>query len=94
MVQNGRIAAFKCKCTREDNKSLFTGDWRFGIQFAVCTLKCAHGNGQFEIVIIPCGSVCIAVNRQVSCFASGKGTVDDSSHLGTDQQAGAVNLAV
>ena len=94
MVQNGRIAAFKCKCTREDNKSLFTGDRRFGIQFAVCTLKCAHGNGQFEIIIIPCGSVCIAVNRQVSCFASGKGTVDDSSHLGTNQQAGAVNLAV
>ena len=46
----------------EDNKSLFTGDRRFGIQFAVCTLKCAHGNGQFEIVVIPCRSVCIAVN--------------------------------
>ena len=94
IVQNGRIAAFKCKCTREDNKSLFTGDRRFGIQFAVCTLKCAHGNGQFEIVVIPCRSVCIAVNRQISCFASGKGTVDDSSHLGTNQQARAVNLAV
>ena len=94
IVQNGRIAAFKRKCTREDNKSFFTGDRRFGIQFAVCTLKCAHGNGQFEIVVIPCRSVCIAVNRQISCFASGKGTVDDSSHLGTNQQAGAVNLAV